>query len=172
MWSLGFELRTFIRAVSALTHWDILPASTCHLLIVDLCAWAFDIQFNKLSPEPIHWRLFPTFSYITGFSISGFMLRSLIHLDLSSVQDLFAFLYIQVNQHHLLKMLSFFHCMVLASLSKSQVSVGVWDSFWVFNLILFHPSVSIQIPCSFYYYCSIVQLKVRNGDISRDSFII
>ena len=126
----------------------------------------------------MHSRLFSSFSY-SRFGVYYFMLRSLIHLDLSFVQGdkygsicILLHADIQLDQHHLLKMLSFFHCMVLASLSKSQVSVGVWDSFWVFNLILFHPSVSIQIPCSFYHYCSIVQLKVRNGDISRDSFII
>ena len=59
------------------------------------------------------------------FCVSGFMLRSLIHLDLSFMQgDKYGSVYvllhadIQLYQHNLLKMLSFFHCMVLASLSK------------------------------------------------------
>lgn len=56
-----------------------------HLLTVDLSAWAI----RELSPVPICSNS-TTFSSI-GFSISGFMLRSLIHLDLSRVitMDLF-----------------------------------------------------------------------------------
>jgi hypothetical protein len=50
------------------------------------------------------------------------MLRSLIHLDLSFIQgDKYGSIWILLHadiQHHLLKMLSFFHGMVLASLSK------------------------------------------------------
>ena len=57
-----------------------------HLSIGDLNAWAIDVVFRKLSPEPRRSRLFPTFSSIR-FSVSGFMLRSLIHLDLSYVQS-------------------------------------------------------------------------------------
>jgi hypothetical protein len=62
------------------------------------------------------------------FCVSGFMLRSLIHLDLSFVQgDKYGSMCIllhediQLDRHNLLKMLSFFHCMVLTSLSKSSV---------------------------------------------------
>jgi hypothetical protein len=70
------------------------------------------------------WRLSPTFSSIR-FNESGFMLRSLIHLDLSFVQgdkygSTFIFLHTdsQLDQYYLLKMLSFFHCIFLAALSK------------------------------------------------------
>jgi hypothetical protein len=69
-------------------------------------------------------RLFLTFSYIR-FSVFGFMLRFLIHLDLSFVQgDKYRSIFIfqhtdcQLDQHHLLKMLSFLHCIFLPSLSK------------------------------------------------------
>jgi hypothetical protein len=34
------------------------------------------------------------------------------------------------------------------------------------------PSASIPILCNFYYYCSVLQLKVRNDDTSRSSFIL
>jgi hypothetical protein len=58
-------------------------------------------------------------------SVSGFMWSSLIHLDLTLVQgDRNGSIRILLNdncqlcQHHLLKMLSFFHWMVLAPLSK------------------------------------------------------
>jgi hypothetical protein len=56
-------------------------------------------------------KLFPTVSFIR-FSVSGFMLRSLIHLDLSFVQSdkygsTCVLLHVdhQLDQHHLLKML-------------------------------------------------------------------
>ncbi|KAL6071867.1 hypothetical protein STEG23_008824 [Scotinomys teguina] len=55
-----------------------------HLLIVDLSVCAIDVMFWKLSLVPVHSKLFLTFSSIK-FSMSGFMLRSLIHLDLSFV---------------------------------------------------------------------------------------
>ena len=78
----------------------------------------------KFPPVAIIPRLYPIFSSIK-FSVSGFMLRSLIHLDLSFVQgdknrSIFILLYTdsQLDQHHLLKMISFFHCIFLASLSK------------------------------------------------------
>ena len=33
-------------------------------------------------------------------------------------------------------------------------------------------SVSTQIPCSFYYYCSVVYREIREGDTSRSAFIV
>jgi hypothetical protein len=48
---------------------------------------------------------------------------------------------------------------------KNQVSIGVWVYFTVFSSIpLIYLSVSIPIPCSFYYYCSVVQLEIRDGE--------
>jgi hypothetical protein len=73
---------------------------------------------------PIYSRFFPNFSSI-NFSVSGFMWRSLIHLDLSFVQGdkngsscILLHDNRQLSQYHLLKMLSLFHWMVLAPLSK------------------------------------------------------
>ena len=69
------------------------------------------------------WDLL-TFSSIK-FSASGFRLRSLIHLDLSFVQGdkngsicILLHADCELNQNHLLKMLSFFPWMVLVPLSK------------------------------------------------------
>jgi hypothetical protein len=63
--------------------------------------------------------------------------------------------------------------MVWASLSKNQVSIGVWVYFRVLNLIpLNNVSVSVPILYSFYYYCSVVQLEIMNGDTYRSSFIL
>ena len=48
---------------------------------------------------------------------------------------------------------------------KDQVSVSVWFNFWAFSSIpLINLSVSIPIPCSFYHYCSLVTLEVRDDD--------
>ena len=52
---------------------------------VNSWAWAIGVLFRKISPVPMCSRLFPTFFSIS-FSVSGFMWRSLIHLDLSFVQ--------------------------------------------------------------------------------------
>ena len=62
--------------------------------------------------------------------------------------------------------------MVLASLSKI-VSLGIWFHVWIFDLILLiKVSASVPIVCSFYHYCSVVQLEVRDGDSSQSSFIV
>lgn len=58
-------------------------------------------------------ELFPTFSFIS-FNVSGFMWRSIVHLDFSFIQGdkelICIFLHAdwKLNQHHLLKLLSFF----------------------------------------------------------------
>ena len=97
-----------------------------HLSILNLTAQAIAVLFRNFPPVPISSRVFPTFSSI-NFSVSGLMLRSLIHLDVSFVQgDKNGSICIllhgnrQLFQHHLLKMLSFFHWMVLAPLLKSK----------------------------------------------------
>ena len=118
-----------------------------HLSILDLTAQAIAVLFRNFSPVPISSRLFPTFSSIS-FSVSGFMWSSLIHLDLSFVQGdkngsicLLLHDNRQLNQHHLLKMLSFFQLNGFTSFVKDQVTRGVWVHFWVFNSIpLIYPA--------------------------------
>jgi hypothetical protein len=95
-----------------------------HLLILDLTAQAIGVLFRNLSPVPIYSRIFTTFSSIS-FTVSGFMWSSSNHLDLSFVQgdkngSIHILLYVncQLSQHHLLKILSSFTWMVLATLSK------------------------------------------------------
>jgi hypothetical protein len=109
---------------------------------------------RNFSPVPMSLRLFPTFSSIR-LSVSGFMLRSLIHLHLSFVQgdkygSIFIFLHTdcQLNDHHLLKMLFFFPLYTLGFFVKDQVSI----SFISGSSILFHLinlSVYVPIPGSF-----------------------
>ena len=48
------------------------------------------------------------------------------------------------------------------------MSVGVWVHFWVFNSNpLIYLPITIQIPQSFYHYCSVVQLEVQDADFLR-----
>jgi hypothetical protein len=84
-----------------------------------------------------------------SFSV-WFYLRPLIYLDLSIVQgDKYEYTYfymvdIQLDQHHLWKMLSFIQCIIL-SLSKIRCSyVDMWDSFCVFNSI---PLINLFVLC-------------------------
>ena len=120
-------------------------------------------------------RVFPTYFSIR-LSLSVFMSSSFIHLDLRFVQvNKYGLIFILLHadhQYHLLKILSLFHCMVLASLSD-QVFIGMWSYFVVFNSIpLIKPSFSLAISFSFDHYCCVVQIEVRDGDDPRSSFIV
>ena len=93
--------------------------------------------------------------------------------------DIFAFFYRQpVRPKHLLfvedafsHIVCFFCCCCF--FVKNEVYLGVWVYFGVFNSIpLINLSVSICMPCTFYYYCFLVQLDIRYNDTSRSSFIV
>ena len=58
---------------------------------------------------------------------------------------------IQLNQDHLVNILSFFPLYDFAFFVKNQVSIGVWVYFWVFSLIpLINQSVFISMPWRFF----------------------
>ena len=89
----------------------LLSLRRSHLLIVDLNVCATGVMFRKQSPILIFSRVPHTFSF-KRFSVAGFMLRSLIHLNLSFVHgyehgSICSLLHtlIQSCQHHLLKMI-------------------------------------------------------------------
>jgi hypothetical protein len=124
-------------------------------------------------------RLFPTFSSIR-LSVSGFMLRSLIYLDLIFVQgDKYGSIFYFSTYKQPVKKAPFIDDALFFPLYifyfffvKDQVSICIWFYFGVLNTIpLITVSVSVLIPCSFYHYCSIVQIKVSDGDSFRGSFI-
>ena len=49
---------------------------------------------------------------------------------------------VQLSQHHLLKRLSFLHCMFLPLLSKNNWLLGIWVYFWALYCVTFiHMSV-------------------------------
>jgi hypothetical protein len=144
-----------------------------HLLILDLTAQAIGVLIRILSPVPIFSRLFSTFSSIS-FSVSGFMWSYWIYLELSLVQgDKNGLIHIllhancQLTQHHLLKMLSSFHWMVLAPLSKIKC-VGSFLQFCSIDLPVCHCPSTMQS----YQNSSVVHLEVRHGDSTRGSFIV
>ena len=59
---------------------------------------------------------------------------------------------VQLSQHHLLKRLSFLHCIFLPPLLK----IGVWVYFWALCLFpLTYVSDFVPVPCCF-NYCSFV----------------
>jgi hypothetical protein len=115
---LGFY---FIHLTVFLVLQKLFSFMRSHLSIVDLIAWATGILFRKLSLVPMCSRLFSTFSSIR-FSVSVFMLRSLIHLDLSFVQgDKYGSICTVLRWRWFLSS----HGIFLASLSKTQVSKRV-----------------------------------------------
>jgi hypothetical protein len=108
------------------------------------------------------------------------MLRSLIHLDLSFVQSGdYEFIYIllhadiQLDQYHLLKDAFLFPLSGFAFFFKYQVIKSIWSYLWVFNSIpLVSLTVFMSIPWGFYYYCSVAQLDIRDGENFRSSFVV
>ena len=132
-----------------------------HFVNLNLTAQAIIVRLRNFSPVPISSKLSPTFSSIS-FIVSGFMWSSLIHLDLTLVQgDKNGSIHIllhencQLCQHHLLKMLSFLHWMVLAPLSKIKC-LGSFLSLQFYSIDL--PVCDYGTPCSFSHNCSVVQL--------------
>ena len=90
-----------------------------------LCYW---VIFRKWSTVPMCSMVLPTFSSVR-FSVVGFMLRSLDHLELSFIHGdryesicLLLHVDIQLCQYQFLKILCFFHFIILASLSKIRCS--------------------------------------------------
>ena len=79
----------------------------------------------------------------------------------------------QLDQHLLLKMLSFFPVCIYDFFIKKKSNVHMWICVWVFNsLSLVQVSIFMPISCSFYYYSSVVELEIRDGETSSISFIV
>ena len=91
-----------------------------HLLIVVLNASAISVLFKKLSPMSLSPTKTLNYLFIRQ-SVFGVVLIYLIYLDLSFVQGdrygsvcILLYADIKSDQHHFLKMLSFFQCIFLA----------------------------------------------------------
>ena len=122
-------------------------------------------------------RLSPTFSLIR-FSVSGLMLRFLIHLYLSFVQD-DKLESICITRRRQVRPIAFVEDVILFLLCmssfciKNQVFIGDYTYVWVFSLTaLINESVFMSISFRFYYYSSAVQCEIKDGDTSSSSFVI
>lgn len=97
---------------------------------VDLGAWAIRVLFRKSSPVTVPSRLLATFSSVS-YSVSGFMLRSLMLLESFVQGDQYGTVRIllhadiQLDRHHLLKML-FPPVCIFCFFIRNQVSIGIW----------------------------------------------
>ena len=131
VWDCPWPLHTLAHCSNIPPLWGIKavfpPIAVRESILCYMCIWSHGfLQVHSLvggldsgrtgwSCQPMNLRFFHTFSYIR-FSISGFRWRSLIHLDLSFVQGdkngsicILLHADCELNQNHLLKMLSFFH---------------------------------------------------------------
>ena len=148
-----------------------------HLLIVSLSVFVTSVIFRKWSPVPMHSRIHLTLSSMR-FSVSGFRLRSLIHMNLSIVHGnrygsmcILLHIDIQLSAPYLED--AFFPLHNLSFFVKTQVFIGLWINIRVFDSIpLVHLSVFMPIPSSFHYCSSTVELEVKDSDASVSSFII
>ena len=85
--------------------------------------------------------------------VSGLTLRSLIHFEFIFVYGIkecsnFILLHVavQFSQHHLLKKMSFLHCIFLPHLSK-KVTICAWVYLWAFYPVpLIYISVFVPVP--------------------------
>ena len=81
---LVHRLPIYLITVSFALQKKLFKFMRSHLSIVDLRDCAVGVPFRNI--PPMHSKIFPTYSS-TRFSVSGCMLRSLIYLDLSFVQE-------------------------------------------------------------------------------------
>jgi hypothetical protein len=95
------------------------------------------------------------------------MLRILIHLKLSVVQgercgSIFILHSAIFDQHHLLKMLYFPHCVFVVSLFKT----GIYKHLELCQFRWSHDCF-VPTPCCFYHCSSVVQLEIWDSNTER-----
>ena len=122
-------------------------------------------------------RALPMFSSM-NFIVSGLTFRSLIHFEfifVYGVRKCSSFILLQVveqfSQHHLLKRLSFLHCIFLPPLSMIRCPqvCGFISGLFSFGPLIY---ISVFVPVSYFLDDSgfVVQSEVRQIDSS--SFIL
>lgn len=124
-------------------------------LILESDIFSLCLGTPHTNPTLLSWRHFPTFYYIV-FRVSGFILRSLIHLNWSFVQGdkcgSFIFLFLTQTDKitPFIKNAFFYPLFIFGFFVKDQLYTSVWICFWVFIFIpLSHLSAFVPIPCSF-----------------------
>ena len=106
--------------------------------------------------------------------VSGLTFRSLMHFEfifVYGVRKCSGFILLQVvdqfSQHHLLKRLSFLHCIFLPLLSKDKVLIGAWVYLWAFYFVpLIYISVFVPVLYCLDDYSFVVWSEVRQVDSS------
>ena len=93
-----------------------------------------------------------------SFIVSGLTFRFLIHFEfifVYGVRKCSSFILLQVvdqfSKYHVLKRLSFFHCIFLASFVKDKVSIGAWIYLWAFYsvpLIFYFVTLIVVVSCT------------------------
>ena len=107
--------------------------------------------------------------------VSGLMFRSLIHfafIFVYGVRKHSSFILLQVVdqffQHHLLKRLSFLHCIFFASFVKDKVSIGTYIYLWAFCFVpLIYISFFVPVAYCLDDHSFVVQSEVRQVDSSN-----
>ena len=87
----------------------------------------------------------------------------------------------QFSQHHLLKRLSFLHCIFLPPLSKDKASIGAWIHLWAFYFVLLiYISVFVPVPyclddCGFVcfklFIASLVAQRLKHLPAMRGTWV-
>ena len=121
-------------------------------------------------------------SHWSGSNVSGSMLRCLIHLYLSVVQgnkygSICILLHgnIQLEQHHLLKMLSFFLFFIVFIwlLYKNPGCLQVYEITCRFSIQFHWPTCQFYANTMWFLLLRLlVQLEIKKGDTSGSSFTL
>jgi hypothetical protein len=118
-----------------------------------------------------HVRLFLTLSSVR-FSVSGFVLKALVHIDFSFAQGdkyecicILLHADIQFDQHHFWKML-YEHLYFWLFSQKSGVQRHVDLCLCLQFNFIYQPVFFMPILCDLYYCSSVVQLEIGNGETS------
>ena len=103
------------------------------------------------------------------FMVTGLTFRPLIYFEfifVYGIRKCSSFILLQVvdqfSQHHLLKRLSFFHCISLPPLSKIRCPWVMWIYLWTFYSVpLIYISVFVPVPYCFDDCGFVVETEVR-----------
>ena len=114
-----------------------------------------------------------------SFMVSDLSFRSLIHFQfifVYGVRECSNFILLDVavwfSQHHVLKRLSFLHCIFLPPFVMYSLTISGWVYFWaLYSVPLICVSVFVPVPYCFDYCRFVVQSEVRECDTSS-SFLL
>lgn len=140
-----------------------------HLLIAGFHSWPNESYLKSLF---LHLYRYCLCFFFSSFGVSGFTLRSLIHLELffCRVKDIDLILLIThehlVSTVYLLNKMSLFQC-VLGFFAKYQMAVVTCTQLRVFYFVpLVYMSVFEPVPYCFYYFVSVIYPELCKDNLS------